>query len=438
MRARVRPSRRVAGTVTVPGDKSVSHRAALLGALAEGPTEVHGFLEGEDCLATLAAVGALGAEVTRKAPGHYVIRGAGLDGLTEPEAVLDCGNSGTSARLLLGVLAGQPFAACLTGDASLRRRPMERVVEPLGRMGAQVIGRAGGRRLPLAIAGRRPLAPLRHVSPVASAQVKSAVLLAGLWASGPVEVIEPAPSRDHTERMLAAFGADVETDGPVVRLRPGRTLRGRVVHVPGDVSSAAFFLVAGALAAEGGVTVAGVGVNPTRTGVLDVLGAMGAAVAIAPRPGDGEPVADLGVSPGRLRATAIGGALVPRAIDELPVLAVAAACADGVTELTDAAELRVKESDRIRALAVELAKLGARIEERPDGLRITGSGGRPLRGGQVSSWGDHRLAMALIVAGLAAEGETVVEDVACIATSYPDFVPACRRLAGEGSIEVEP
>jgi 3-phosphoshikimate 1-carboxyvinyltransferase len=439
MNALVRPAHRIGGTLTVPGDKSVSHRAALFGAIASGVTEIHGLLEGEDCLATLQAVSALGVEVTRKGPGEYLIRGAGLEGLAEPDAVIDCGNSGTTARLLLGVLAGQPFTTVLTGDGSLRRRPMERVVDPLGRMGARVLGRAGGRRLPLALAGRRPLEPIRYATPVASAQVKSAVLLAGLWAAGPVEVVEPAPSRDHTERMLAAFGADVEVDDRTVHLRPGRALAGRVVRVPGDISSAAFFLVAGALAREGGVTVEDVGVNPTRTGVLDVLDAMGAALTVSPAPtDDGEPVARLTVHPGPLRGTTIGGTLVPRAIDELPVLAVAAARAAGVTTLTDAAELRVKESDRIRALATELGKLGARIEERPDGFRIDGTGGRPFRGARVSSWGDHRLAMALVVAGLLAEGETLVEDIDCIATSYPDFVPACRRLAGETCIQVQP
>jgi 3-phosphoshikimate 1-carboxyvinyltransferase len=434
----VRPAHRIGGTLTVPGDKSVSHRAALFGAIASGVTEIHGLLEGEDCLATLQAVSALGVEVTRKAPGEYLIRGAGLEGLTEPDTVIDCGNSGTTARLLLGVLAGQPFTTVLTGDGSLRRRPMERVVDPLGRMGARVLGRAGGRRLPLALAGRRPLEPIRYATPVASAQVKSAVLLAGLWAAGPVEVVEPARSRDHTERMLAAFGADVEVDDRTVHLRPGRALAGRVVRVPGDISSAAFFLVAGALGREGGVTVEDVGVNPTRTGVLDVLAAMGATLTVDPAAGDGEPAARLAVRPGPLRGTAIGGTLVPRAIDELPILAVAAARAEGVTTLTDAAELRVKESDRIRALVTELGKLGARIEERPDGFRIDGAGGRPFRGARVSSWGDHRLAMALVVAGLVAEGETLVEDVDCIATSYPDFVPACRRLAGEACIQVQP
>jgi 3-phosphoshikimate 1-carboxyvinyltransferase len=437
----VRPARRIAGAVTVPGDKSISHRAALLGALADGVTEVQGFLEGEDCLGTLRAVAALGAEVTRKGPSHFVIQGVGHEGLTEPGDVVDCGNSGTTARLLVGVLAGQPFATVLTGDESLRRRPMERVMEPLTRMGARVVGRRGGARLPLAIAGTRPLQPIRHLSPVASAQVKSAVLLAGLWASGPVSVVEPARSRDHTERMLTAFGGDVRVDPETVTVVPGRRLKGRLCRVPGDISSAAFFLVAGAAAPDGAVTVRGVGVNPTRTGALDVLDAMGARVGVAPRDGDGEPMADLAVGAGRLRGTEVGGALVPRAIDEMPILAVAAACAEGPTLVRDAAELRVKESDRIRAIASELRKMGVLVEERPDGFRVAGrrpGAEAPFRGARVSSWGDHRLAMALVVAGLLADGPTVVEGIGCIATSYPDFLGTCRALAGEGAVEVEP
>jgi 3-phosphoshikimate 1-carboxyvinyltransferase len=435
----IRPVRRIGGTISVPGDKSVSHRAALLGALADGLTEVQGFLEGEDCLGTLRAVGALGAEAARKGPGHFVIQGVGLEGLTEPTDVVDCGNSGTTARLLLGILAGQPFATVLTGDDSLRRRPMDRVMEPLMRMGARVIGRRGGARLPLAIAGMRSLHPIRHVSPVASAQVKSAVLLAGLWASGPVSLVEPTRSRDHTERMLAAFGGEVRVDGEAVTITPGRRLAGRLCRVPGDVSSAAFFLVAGAGAPDGAVTVRGVGVNPTRTGALDVLEAMGARVGIAARGGDGEPMADLTVGPAHLRGTEVGGALVPRAIDEMPVLAVAAACAEGPTVVRDAVELRVKESDRIRALASELTKMGVAIEERPDGFRVAGrrpGPGAPFRGARVSSWGDHRLAMALVVAGLLADGPTIVEGIGCIATSYPDFVAACRMLAGDDAVEV--
>jgi 3-phosphoshikimate 1-carboxyvinyltransferase len=436
----VHPSRRVTGAVSVPGDKSVSHRAALLGAVATGVTEVHGWLEAEDCLATLRAVSALGGDATRKGPGHYVIHGAGLTGLGEPENVIDCGNSGTTARLLSGILAGQPFATILTGDDSLRRRPMERILEPLARMGARFIargGRAGGRRLPLAIQGSRPLVPIRHAPSVASAQVKSAILLAGLWASGPVTVEEPAQSRDHTERMLAAFGADVVVDGHTVTLVPGREPTGRVVRVPGDISSAAFFLVAGLLADVGTVTVQGVGVNPTRTGVLDILRAMGADLDVGAMQGDGEPIADLAAKAGDLRGTSIAGSLVPRAIDELPILAVAAARAEGVTEVRDAAELRVKESDRIRSLTTELTKLGVEIEERPDGFRIVGGGRRPFRAARVRSWGDHRLAMALIVAGLAADGPSVVEDIDCIATSYPDFVATCRCLAGEACVELD-
>ncbi len=439
MNAVVRPVRRIAGTIPVPGDKSVSHRAALLGALADGLTEVQGFLEGEDCLATLRAVAALGAEVARKGPGHFVIQGAGQEGLTEPGDVVDCGNSGTMARLLVGVLAGQPFTTVLTGDESLRRRPMDRVMEPLTRMGARVVGRRGGARLPLAIVGARPLHPIRHVSPVASAQVKSAVLLAGLSASGPVSVVEPVRSRDHTERMLTAFGGDVRVDGETVTVVPGRRLVGRLCRVPGDISSAAFFLVAGAAAPDGAVTVRGVGVNPTRTGVLDILEAMGARVDVLVREGDGEPIADLRVGSGPLRGVEVGGTLVPRAIDEMPILAVAAACAEGPTVVRDAAELRVKESDRIRVLASELGKMGVAIEERPDGFRVAGrsaGAAAPFRGARVSSWGDHRLAMALVVAGLLADGPTLVEGIDCIATSYPDFVATCRALAGEDAVEV--
>jgi 3-phosphoshikimate 1-carboxyvinyltransferase len=408
----------------------------LLGSLATGITEVQGLLEGEDCLATLRAVVALGVEATRKGPGHYLLGGVGLEGLGEPEGVIDCGNSGTTARLLLGVLAGQPFTAVLTGDDSLRRRPMERVVEPLGRMGARVVGRAGGRRLPLAITGTRPLASIRHESPVASAQVKSAVLLAGLWAEGPVTVVEPTASRDHTERMLGAFGARVTVQGLEATVTPGVPLVGRLVRVPGDISSAAFFLVAGALAGEGVVRIERVGVNPTRTGILEVLRAMGADLEVLAAQTDGEPLADVHVRPSPLRGVEIAGTLIPRTIDELPVVAVAAARAEGVTEIRDAAELRVKESDRIRALATELAKLGVAVRERPDGLSIEGRGPRPFRAARVRSWGDHRLAMALVVAGLFADAPMVVEDIDCIATSNPDFLATCGRLAGEGAVEV--
>jgi 3-phosphoshikimate 1-carboxyvinyltransferase len=432
---RITPVTRLAGEIEVPGDKSISHRAALFGALAEGRTEITGYLEGEDCLSTLAAVRALGVEVTRKGEGRYLVDGVGLTGLTEPDNVIDCGNSGTGARLLLGVLAGQPFTTVLTGDDSLRRRPMGRVAEPLTRMGAQVAGRDGGRRLPLAITGRRPLRALTYRSPVASAQVKTALLLAGLWADGPVTVEEPALSRDHTERMLAGFGARLDVAPGRVTLSPGARLTGQPIAVPGDISSAAFFLVAAAIVGEAQVTVRHVGVNPTRTGVLDVLAAMGAWVrAEAPSAGGGEPASDLIVTSGPLSATEIGGPLIPRLIDEVPVLAVAACVASGTTRVRDAAELRVKESDRIAAVATELGKMGARIRETPDGLEI--QGGTRLTGARVRSGGDHRMAMALAVAGLVADGPTLIEDTDCIATSFPGFADLLNRLAGGTPVAV--
>jgi 3-phosphoshikimate 1-carboxyvinyltransferase len=435
VRLRVRPVSRLRGAVEVPGDKSVSHRAALLGALADGATEIHGYLEGEDCLRTITAIQALGADVTRKGPGHYRITGAGRHGLTEPGDVVDCGNSGTTARLLLGVLAGQPFWTMLTGDESLRRRPMGRVAEPLAWMGATVVGRKDATRLPLAVRGARPLRALTYASPVASAQVKSAILLAGLYADGPVSVTEPTPSRDHSERMLRQFDARVQVDGTTVTVTPGE-LRATTVHVPGDISSAAFFLVAGCIVGDARLTMARVGVNPTRTGVLEALAAMGAKVESAASPRDeGEPTASLTVGSGELRAAAIGGALIPRLIDEVPVLAVAAAVAHGVTTITEAAELRVKESDRIAALARELGKMGVRIEERPDGMAIAGP--QRLRGARVSSGGDHRMAMALAVAGLVADGETLIDDTACVATSFPQFVETLNALAGTEALLVE-
>lgn len=429
MKIRVTPAATLRGIVRVPGDKSVSHRSALLGALADGRTEITGFLEGEDCLGTLKAIHALGAGVTRKSPGQYTVDGMGLHGLREPEDIIDCGNSGTTARLLLGVLAGQPFWTLLTGDASLRRRPMGRVAEPLARMGATIVGRDGGKRLPLAVGGARPLKAIACRSPVASAQVKTALLLAGLWADGPVTVEEPARSRDHTERMLRAFGANLDVEGTRVTLTPGPALTGQPIAVPGDISSAAFFLVAASIMRDAAVTVTNVGVNPTRAGILEILHAMGARVALrALPPASGEPVADLTASSGELRAAEVGGDVIPRLIDEVPILAVAACAASGITRVRDAAELRVKESDRIRAIATELGRMGARIVERPDGLEI--HGGRRLRGATVTSGGDHRMAMALVVAGLAADGPSVVDDTACIATSFPGFLDLVNALAG--------
>jgi 3-phosphoshikimate 1-carboxyvinyltransferase len=437
MKMRVRPPKRLGGRVEVPGDKSISHRAALMGAIASGRTEITGFLEGEDCLHTLKALEKLGAAVTRKGPGHYLVDGVGPGGFHEADDVIDCGNSGTMARLLLGVLAGQPFWTFLTGDDSMRSRPMKRVADPLSSMGATFVGRQGASRLPLGVRGARPLRALSYVSPVASAQVKTALLLAGLWADGPVSVTEPTRSRDHTERMLGGFGARLSVDDRTVTLTPGAELRGQGVAVPGDISSAAFLLVAGTIAAGAEITVSGVGVNETRAGLLDALESMGAPVGRSrPLMAAGEPVADLTVRYSTLRGTTIGGSMIPRLVDEVPVLALAACLAEGRTRITDAAELRVKESDRIRSTAAQLAKLGARVTETPDGLEIEGV--TRLRGARVQSGGDHRMAMALVVAGLVAEGETIVEDTDCIGTSFPGFLETVNTLAGAPCVEALP
>jgi 3-phosphoshikimate 1-carboxyvinyltransferase len=421
----VAPGRAIRGEVRVPGDKSISHRAVLLGALARGTTRVEGFLRAEDCLATVACVRALGVRVDEDAEGLSVHGGA----LREPEDVLNVGNSGTTIRLLTGILAGQPFHSTVTGDASIRRRPMDRVVEPLRRMGARITGRAGGRLAPLAIDGAA-LRAIAYTAPVASAQVKSAILLAGLFADGVTSVTEPSASRDHTERMLGAFGVPVRREGLTARITgPAAPLRPAAIQVPGDISSAAFFLVAAAIVPGSEVTVRGVGLNPTRTGVLDALRAMGARVDVEPARDDGgEPAGDVTVRAAPLHGTTIGGHLIPRLIDELPVLAVAAAVAEGDTIVKDAAELRVKESDRIAALARELGAIGARVEAQPDGLAIRGV--PTLRGGRAASGGDHRVAMALAVAGLRAAGPVTVDDTDCIHTSFPGFEATLRRLIG--------
>jgi 3-phosphoshikimate 1-carboxyvinyltransferase len=412
----------------VPGDKSISHRALLLGALAEGTTTVHNFLRSADCLSTASCLKALGVGIEGlEGSGPVTVAGRGLQGLAEPEDVLDAGNSGTTARLLLGILAGQPFTALLTGDASLRRRPMARVTAPLARMGAQILGRRDGSLLPLAVRGGR-LRGGHFALPVASAQLKSALLLAGLNAEGETSITEPAPSRDHTERMLAAWGVPLRREGSSVILPAGPRLRAQTVSVPGDISAAAFFLVAAAILPGSQVTIKGVGVNSTRTGVLDVLARMGALVSLTNRHEEsGEPLADITVAAAPLQGVEIAGPLIPRLIDEIPALAVAACYAQGETVIRDAAELRVKESDRLAALARELGALGADIRELPDGLIIRG---RPLHGGEVKSHGDHRLAMALAVAALAARGPVTIAGADCVSISFPTFfsqVPGTRR-----------
>jgi len=418
---------RIEGTMGVPGDKSISHRSLLLGAMAHGITEVRGFLRSQDCLATLHALRALGVEMVESAEGCLRIMGQGPAALGEPDTILDAGNSGTTLRLLAGLLAGRPFFSVVTGDASLRSRPMRRVVDPLSAMGATLLGRAAGQYPPLAIQGRE-LSGIAWESSVASAQVKSAILLAGLQATGETSVTEPMPSRDHTERMLAAFGVPVRHQGTTVTVPGGVRLNATMLSVPGDLSSAAFLLVAAAAHPDAEVVIRNVGVNPTRTGALDVLERMGARVVREhERIEAGEPVADLCVGGGPLRGTTIASRLVPRLIDEIPVLSVAAALADGETVISGAAELRVKEVDRLSALAGELSKMGARVTEERDGLRILG--GRRLRGAAVSSRGDHRMAMSLAVAGLFAEGETRIQDVACVDTSFPGFARLLAAVA---------
>jgi 3-phosphoshikimate 1-carboxyvinyltransferase len=412
----VSPARRLAGRVQVGGDKSISHRAALIGALAHGDTVLHNFLRADDCLRTLRCLQALGVRIAEEAD-RVVVRGTGPR-WSAPAATLDAGNSGTTMRLLAGILAGQAFTAEITGDASLRRRPMDRIVEPLTQMGARIVALGDGRFPPLRITGGS-LRGIAYTLPVASAQVKSAVLLAGLLAEGTTTVREPTPTRDHTERMLAWFGVQVQRNGSAVSVTPG-PLGGREVFVPGDVSSAAFVLAAAAARPDSDVTVEDVGLNPTRMGVLEVLQAMGADVQVRPRgERSGEPVGAVTVRGRPLRGVAIRGALIPRVIDELPVLCVVATAAAGVTIVADAAELRVKESDRIGAVAQGLRALGGDVEERPDGLAISG---RPLQGGHVDSRGDHRVAMAFAVAGLLATAPVTVKGAESIAVSFPDFV----------------
>ena len=430
------------GSVTVPGDKSISHRALLLGMLADGDTHVRGWLPAEDCQATLRCVRALGIAVDEISSTELIVHGASMEGLREPTDVLDCGGSGTTMRLLSGILAGQPFTSVLTGNAALRRRPMARIAIPLRQMGATILGRDGGRLPPLTIQGGQ-LHGIDYPMPVASAQVKSAILLAGLFAQGTTIVHEPGPARDHTERMLRAFGVELEIEGSTIRLADGQALQkwqaadgAPVLTVPGDFSSAAFPLVAGAIVPGSEVRLRGVGVNPTRTGLLDLLRSMEARVEIksqgpdAGSPDDvGEPTSDLVIRGSDLRAVNVGGTLVVRAIDEFPIFAVAATQAEGITTIRDAAELRVKETDRISAVATELSKMGAQIEERPDGLVIHGP--TPLTGTTVDSHRDHRLAMALAVAGLVARGQTEVRDAGVINDSFPGFVATLRGLGAE-------
>ncbi len=419
------------GKINVPGDKSISHRALMLGSLAEGETKIRGLLLGEDPRSTAACFSAMGAEISALNSELVTVRGIGLGNLKEPVDVLNAGNSGTTLRLMLGILASHPDRFfTVTGDNSLRSRPMSRVVNPLRQMGASIWGRENGSKAPLAISGQS-LKAIHYQSPVASAQVKSCIMLAGLMTDGETIITEPERSRDHSERMLAAFGAKVIVDihTNTVAIKGGAKLVGQEVTVPGDISSAAFWLVAASIVPNSDLVIENVGINPTRTGILEVLAEMGADITYEnERQVTGEPVADLRVRSAALKACKIGGAVIPRLIDEIPILAIAAACATGTTIIGDAAELRVKESDRIVAMVKELTKMGANITERPDGMAIVG--GKALTGTAVNSYDDHRIAMSLAIAALVAKGKTSIDRAESAAISYPSFIPTLQGLYG--------
>ncbi|MBT3411197.1 MAG: 3-phosphoshikimate 1-carboxyvinyltransferase [Halieaceae bacterium] len=425
MEFKLLPGGTISGEARVPGDKSMSHRSIMLGALAEGTTRVSGFLEGDDALATLAAFRAMGVSIERHGEGEVVVHGVGLHGLAAPDGLLDLGNAGTGMRLMCGLMAGQPFDTVLTGDASLCSRPMGRVIDPLRLMGAKIDAQEGGRP-PLKITGGSQLKGIHYDLPMASAQVKSCVLLAGLYAQGRTSVTEPAPTRDHTERMLRGFGYEVKREGEVISLQGGGSLKAADIDVPADISSAAFFLVAASITPGSDLLLTHVGINPTRIGVLNILNLMGADITLKnEREVGGEPVADIQVRYALLHGVDIPEDQVPLAIDEFPALFIAAACAQGRTVLRGAEELRVKESDRIAAMAEGLNTLGVNNEVLEDGIIIEGG---TIGGGEIRTHMDHRIAMAFSIAALRAEQEIVVLDCDHVATSFPGFDALARGL----------
>lgn len=418
------------GELVPPPDKSISHRAVIFSSLAKGKSAVRNFLRAGDTLSTVAAFRSLGIDIEEKGD-ELVVHGKGVHGLREPHSIIDCGNSGTTIRLLSGIVAGNPFFSVLTGDDSLRTRPMQRVISPLRQMGAEILGRDSDRYPPLAIRGKK-LKAIRYSLPVASAQVKSAILLAGLYSEGETEVTEPLRSRDHTERMLPSFGAHVKVEGLTITVHGREELYGRDTTIPGDFSSAAFFIVAALLLKGSEITLRAVGINPTRTGLLGALGRMGAEIAMENiREVSGETVADIFCKGDRgLRAVDITREEMPLLIDEFPILCVAASQAEGVTSIRGAEELRVKESDRIKVMTTELRKMGVEVEEYPDGVSIKGK--TMLKGGNVESCGDHRIAMSLAVAALVAEGTTMIHNASCVNISFPRFFDELKRLAFHG------
>jgi 3-phosphoshikimate 1-carboxyvinyltransferase len=422
----IRPARTISGSLEVPGDKSISHRYAMLAALAEGASEITHFSAAADCLSTLDCFSRLGVKV--ESTGDRVrITGAGLDGLRKSRRVLDAGNSGTTMRLLAGILSGQEFRSTIDGDGSLRRRPMRRVIDPLVKMGARIEARDGG-HAPLEIDGTR-LSPIEYTLPVPSAQVKSAVLLAGLFADGVTSVIEPIRTRDHSELALAEFGARLDHEGRAIRIHGRPRLQARTLTVPGDLSSAVFFLAAALVLPESNVVIHNVGLNPTRSAVLDVLGSMGAPISlVSVRSANGELVGDIAIRHEPLKGGVIEGHFIAQLIDELPAIAALGPYTEQGIEIRDAAELRVKESDRISALAENLRRMGAEVEERPDGLRVAGRSAGRLHGAEIEPHGDHRMAMAFAIAALGAEGETAIRDAECAGVSFPDFFSTLERL----------
>lgn len=425
---KVLPGGKLQGDIRVPGDKSISHRSIMLGALADGVTEITGFLEGEDSLATLNAFRAMGVQIEGPQDGNVTVQGVGMHGLKAPQRVLDLGNSGTSMRLLSGLLAGQAFDVEMAGDSSLNTRPMKRVSVPLGTMGAAVEGTEAGTP-PLKIKGGQQLKGISYQMPMASAQVKSSLLLAGLYADGETCVTEPAPTRDHTERMLQGFGYDVRVECATACVTGGGKLTATKIEVPADISSATFFMVGATIAPGSDVTLQHVGINPTRIGVINILREMGGDIEVLnQRVVGGEPVADIRVRASRLRGIQVPESQVPLAIDEFPAIFVAAACADGETVLTGAEELRVKESDRIQVMADGLIALGVDATPTADGMVIRGG---EISGGRVDSGGDHRIAMSFAMAALRASGEIVIEDCANVNTSFPGFVDLARTAGAQ-------
>lgn len=425
MNAVIKPSGKLRGEITVPGDKSISHRSVMLGSIAKGDTRISGFLTGEDCLSTIDCFKKLGIDIEVNGT-DVTVHGKGLKGLSAPAETLDVGNSGTTLRLMSGILSAQPFTARLTGDSSIQKRPMGRVASPLGLMGAKITSENEKMTAPLTIEGQK-LHGIDYTLPVASAQVKSALILAGLYADGETRITEPEATRDHTEIMLNYLGADIRKEGDTIVVRPAAELTGKDITVPGDISSAAYFIAAALISKDSEVLIKNVGVNPTRTGIITAFKAMGGNIELTnERTVCGEPVADILVRSSRLHGVVIKGAIIPKLIDEIPVIAAAACYASGETVIADAAELRVKESDRIKTMAAELGRMGATVIQTDDGMIILG--GIPLHGAVCESYNDHRVAMSVAVAALGAKGETQIKDCGCVDISFPGYFDALMSL----------